>query len=257
MSVKLESLGESADLLYSVYGQGLHRPERLLYPRNEDVDDLVVGAFRSLREKRKAVCLVDGAFDVPHPAHEHYLRHCKALGAAALLGTGDPDKVQGALNRDDIALVVTVDADEKIALKKSGKRAKGGVERPIYPWSARADRVAGYAYELGGVVRYVANLVTVEGDEIHKGTLLESSLTLARGMKDEGLLDYLVVYGEHGATVEEARDMGLDPIVISDSVFYGNNPQTGEPWSSSSIIARAQGAQVVNSVTRPGAGDYE
>lgn len=255
MSVEL--LGQEPHFLYEVYGETLHQRGRVLYPLGGDIDRVVLDAFRSLKQRNRKTGLVDGAFDVPHPSHEWYLRHCKALGAAACLGTVDAGLVRGALVRGEVSLAVTVDADAKIAMKKSGKAEKGGVARPIYPWTARAERIASYVHKLGDTVQYTADLVTVEGDPLHRGTLLESSLSLAKGLQEEGLLDYFVIYGEHGATVEEARAIGLHPLIISDGVSYGVNPQTGDTWSSSALIARAQGGAVPFPITRPEVGQYE
>lgn len=254
MSIELSN---DTGLLYEVYGSDLQGANRLLYPIEKDVDKVVLSAFRQLKRRGGAVGLVDGAFDVPHSAHEWYLRHCKLLGAAACLNTVDVSAIQRALRDGEVSLAVTVDADAKIAQKKSGKAEKGGVDRPIYPWVARAGRVAGYVYAVDNEVRYVADMVTVEGDPAHRGTLLESSLRLAKGLREEGLLDYFVVYGEHGDTVDEARGMGLKPIVIGDDVMYELNPQTGGIWKSSAIIGRAQGESVPYPITRPRAGEYE
>lgn len=254
MSIELSN---DTGLLYEVYGSDLQGANRLLYPIEKDVDEVVLSSFQQLKKRGGAVGLVDGAFDVPHPAHEWYLRHCKLLGAAACLNTVDASAIRRALRDGEVSLAVTVDADAKIAQKKSGKAEKGGVDRPIYPWVARAGRVAGYAYAVDNEVCYVADMVTVEGDPAHKGTLLESSLRLAKGVREEGLLDYFVIYGEHGDTVDEARDMGLKPIVIGDDVMYERNPQTSGPWKSSAIIGRAQGGSVPHPITRPRAGEYE
>jgi hypothetical protein len=235
-----------ADEVLTVFSGQLRPMDRLLYPHNA-VDDIVLGAFRRLREGGRRIVLVDGSFDVPHPSHEWYLRHCKYLGAKAVAAD-----TRQALEDGLVALAVTVDADEKLARIKSGVAAKGGVQRPIYPWQTRADRVAGYYYELGGKARPVADLVTVEGDSLHRGTLLESSLLLAHGLSKKGLLDDLVVYGEHTETIKEARRMEVNPLVISDDIVYDLNPQTNERWSSSGIINRAQGAAAPYPVTRPG-----
>ena len=162
-----------------------------------------------------------------------------------------------ALASDAVALAITVDADEKIAMKKSNNPNKGGIQRPVYPWDTRANRVAGYVYEIGGIVHYTGDLVTPEGDSLHEGTLLESSLRLAHGLNRHGLLDDLVVFGEHSDTIREAERMGVQPLVISQDIVYELNPQTDEDWSSSGIIRRAQGESVKNSITRPAPGRYE
>ena len=253
MTERSDRYSEERQALFDVFGRTLNNRDRLLYPAEEvDVDTLVISVFRSLRERSRRIVLVDGAFDVPHPSHEWYLRYCKLLGAQAMNPGAGRAELQESLSDGSVSLAVTVDADEKIANKKSGKSEKGGVQRPIYPWTARADRIAGYSYEIYGRISHTADLVTVEGDLQHKGTLLESSLHLACGLGREGLLDNLVVYGEHKETIGDARRMGVEPIIIPDGFTdFEINPQTERPWSSSAIIRRAQGGLVKNPATRP------
>lgn len=248
---------EHVDELFSIFGETLHG-DRLLYPHGSvrDVNDMVIRAFEGINRRKDRVVLVDGAFDVPQPNHEWYLRHCKLLAAEAISRYSARGSRE-ILANNDVALAVTVDADEKIALKKSNKPAKGGVQRPIYPWDARANRVAGYAYDIDEKVHYVADIVTPEGDSIHQGTLLESSLHLAHGLHKRGLVDDLVVYSEHQETIREARRIGVNPLVISEDILYELNPQTNKDWSSSGIIGRAQGGGVAHPITRPEDGEYE
>ena len=247
----------------SLFGGDLHDKRRLLYPTasNESVESRVVTRFKELRE-RGDIALVDGAFDVPHNNHEWYLRHCKLIGVFAAFKARYGETLQfgdmvSHLPEDPsilnlASLAVTVDADDKIAHKKSGLSHKGGVERPIYPWIARAGRLAGYHFEMDGTLQQTVDLVTVEGDEIHKGTPLESSLALAAFLKSEDLLETFIVYGEHTKTVDDADNLDLHPIVIDDTFRgYECNPQTGETWSSSNLIKRAQGGSVATPVTRP------
>ena len=247
----------------SLFGGDLHDKSRLLYPTgsNESVESRVVSRFRSLRS-RGGIALVDGAFDVPHNDHEWYLRHCKLIGVFAAFKAkyGDNLSFQDMAARlpsnpeiiGAASLAVTVDADDKIAYKKSGLEAKGGVQRPIYPWIARAGRLAGYHFELNGQLHQTADLVTVEGDAQHEGTPLTSSLALAAFLKSEDLLDTFIVYGEHNGTIDEAHDLGLDPIVIDNKLgTYEVNPQTGASWASSDLIRRAQGEPVPHPITRP------
>lgn len=245
-----------------LFGEELHSASRYLYPveTNESVESRVVKNFKNLRSAGDSITLVDGAFDVPHNSHEWYLRHCKLIGAFATLQAASGHEVDvDDLHRhmyanpafmESARLAVTIDADEKIAAKKSGLAHKGGVARPIYPWIARADRLAGYHFALDTHLYRTVDLVTVEGDSIHQGTPLESSLALAAFLKSEDLLDTFIVYGEHGSTVDEAEDLGLQPVVVEEGP-YEFNPQTGASWSSSSIIKRAQGEPAPIAITRP------
>lgn len=243
------------DMLALYQDDELDRAERIHYPY-DSATEAITEAFHDLRREGEAIVLVDGAFDVPQPNHEHYLRHCRAIGAAAFVEMRGyeptPDTLRRVLGSQAVKLAVTVDADHKISAKKGGKAAKGGVQRPVYPWEARADRIAGYSFrQHDGLYRPVVDLVTVEGDPIHEGTALESSLTLAHHLHEEGLLDRLVVYGEHDRTAREARELAIPVSVIPDHTDYVLNPQTGNPYSSSDIIRRAQGTPVANPLTRP------
>ena len=239
----------------------LHDTSRYLYPSTaQSVEARVVERFAALRRTAGGLALVDGAFDVPHNNHEWYLRHCKMIGAhATLKATSGHDVAFDELIAHSEAnpeflsqakLAVTVDADSKVAAKKSGLSEKGGVTRPIYPWSARADRLAGYHFAHAGRLHQTVDLVTVEGDNVHIGTPLESSLALAAFLKSEKLLDTFIVFGEHSATVDEADALDLEPIIIPETP-YELNPQTGTSWSSSDIIRRAQGKPVPIPITRP------
>lgn len=240
-----ETVGDNKEEIFEVYGSSLYEPERIMYP-----DALSTGKLIERIAEFKAggahIVLVDGAFDVPHPNHEWYLRHCRLLAAQQmLLARGDKltiNHVREAIESDLVKLIVTVDADTRISRLKGGNATKGGVNRPIYPWSARAGRLAGYTFRgQSGAYQPVVDLVTVEGDDEHVGTPLEDSLILAECLARDGLLDNLVVFGEHLATIERAKAMLITPIIVPVDLIYEVNPQTNEKWKSSSIIARAQG----------------
>jgi len=234
------------DTVFGVFGESLVDESRLVYPK--DASGLVEldNKLHGLTNQNDAVVvLVDGAFDVPQPNHDWYLRHCRLLGAGLYL-----DKWQEPLTRHNllqivssacVRLVVTVDADAKLDAIKSTNPEKGGVTRPIYPWRLRAERVAGLTFtDEYDHTRHVVDLVTVEGDPAHQDTILESSLTLAKHMTEAGILDGLVVYGEHMKTYVRANELGINTLVIANKTNYAINPDTGEPWSSSDFINRAQ-----------------
>ena len=251
-------LGDRNPDVFEVFGPTLRAPERLLYPEPEYTDAVVLAAFRHLREIRHShITLVDGAFDVPHDNHEWYLRHVRLLGARAFLHSHNypitAETLAVAVAQPALSLVVTVDADYKVAAKKGGVEAKGGVPRPIYPWETRANRVAGYSFDSTIGLLPVIDLVTVEGDPVHQETCLESSLILAEFLARHGLLDTLVVFDEQPAVVQEARDRGLNPVLIADGVDpYVLNPQTGDNWKTSTIIRRIrEGAEVPHPITSP------
>lgn len=233
--------------VFNIYGNTLRPNDQVVYPNPEDVEELI-GAIARKKEEGAHVALVDGAFDVPHPNHEWYLRHCRLLAAREYMARHDMPRdvrtTRAVLGGDAIFLAVTVDADEKVAALKGGVPAKGGAPRPIYPWRSRAERVAGYSFpshDQRGHLRPTVDLVTVEGDPEHANTPLASAVMLASTLRSSGLLDTYLMFGEHEGTIERVKKIGIDPSVISQGIAYERNPMTGENWSSSDIIRRAQG----------------
>lgn len=205
---KTELSVHDKSVVFDVFGPELIHPERTLYPKSSEDFCLLEERLRSFRHTSPdtSIVLVDGAFDVPHPNHDWYLRHCRTLGAKLLLDKMyepvNAHTLRKAVASKAVSLVVTVDADAKIQAKKGGLTEKGGIARPVYPWQLRAERIAGLTFDVSGQPSYVTNLVTVEGDPDHVATPLESSLTLAAYMHSKSLLDGLIVYGEHGQTVD-------------------------------------------------------
>jgi hypothetical protein len=234
-------------MVFDVYGAALVDSNRVRYPQSSAEFTDLGESIQNLRDRAPdtAIVLVDGAFDVPQPNHDWYLRHCRLLGAKLLLDKLDmpvnPFSLRDAVVSPAVSLVVTVDADAKLHAKKSALPEKGGIQRPVYPWRLRAERIAGLTFEIDGQITNVVDLVTVEGDPNHVGTPLESSLTLASFMSRCGLLDGLVVYGEHKETIVDSFSSGINTLVIPNQTNYAVNPSDGSAWSSSSIIHRVQG----------------
>ena len=232
--------------LFDVYGETLHSEARVMYPDpSRGEQEIHHTLFNSLAQDKLAgayTALVDGAFDVPHDNHEWYLRHCRMLAAKRILETRNllptTQALREAVASSQLRLIVTVDADAKVAAKKGGKAEKGGIPRPVYPWQSRAHRLAGYHFtDHYGQNHQTVDYVTVEGDPGHHGTPLESSLTLAESLAAHGLLDSTIVYGEHAGTIQDAVRRGLDPIVIpNDQYTYAVDPRTQEEYRSSDII---------------------
>ncbi|MBM3209985.1 hypothetical protein FJZ39_01415 [Candidatus Saccharibacteria bacterium] len=232
--------------------------DKILYPHPATAEDEIVARLTRQRQAGQAdiITLVDGAFDVPHPNHEEYLKHCRLAGAYNYLLSRNSEaptveQVGSLATSSALHLVVTVDADAKVSEKKSGASSKGGVARPIYPWHERARRIANYTFDTAEGPRYSANTVTVEGDPAHVNTAYFSSLSLAKHLQSANLLDTLVVFGEHDTTVGQAQDLNLNPTVMPSTNVYSINPQTGRGYTSSGIIRRAQGQPVEYPITSP------
>ena len=231
--------------VFEVYGETLHSESRVLYPDpsggEKEIYETLFEAIACDKLNGAYTALVDGAFDVPHDNHEWYLRHCRLLAAKQMLKESDTlpttDALRSAIASPNLRLIVTVDADAKVAAKKGGKAEKGGIPRPVYPWESRAHRLAGYHFsDASGINRHTIDYVTVEGDPGHIDTPLESSLTLGQTLAKNGLLDAMIVYGEHDATIQEAIERGLQPLVIPDNFTYAVDPRTQKEYKSSSII---------------------
>lgn len=238
--------------LFDVYGETLHSESRVIYPKPEQgeqaIYDTLIETIARDKLQGAFTALVDGAFDVPHDNHEWYLRHCRMLAAKKMLEADNilptTHALQEAVADPRLRLIVTVDADAKVAAKKGGKAEKGGIPRPVYPWASRAHRLAGYHFtDTQGHNHQTVDYVTVEGDPGHTGTPLESSLLFGQTLSDHELLDGMIVYGEHAATVQEAIDRGLQPIVIPDSFTYAVDPRTQQGYKSSGIIRLIRNGQ--------------
>ncbi len=230
--------------VFAIYGPSLIPEGKIFYPADDQGFDDLGDALTDLKGTDNTVVLVDGAFDVPHENHDWYLRHVRALAAHLhIKRMGFPlerDFVKDVVASDAARVLVTVDADAKVSAKKGSIPDKGGAPRPIYTWQARAERIAGLSFHSQTGIRNVVDLVTVEGEPDHKGTILESSLTLASFMTRKALLDSIVMYGEHKETIVEACRLGLQPMVIENHTDYAIDARTGEAWSSSDLIRRAK-----------------
>src|SRR5438309_2033099 len=121
----------SKSIVFDIYGPELVDETRVLYPRVSEDFDILEQRIQQLRGRGNpsSIVLVDGAFDVPHPNHDWYLRHCRLLGAKLLLDKLqepiDEHSLREAVASKAVSLVVTVDADAKIQAKKGGLAAKG------------------------------------------------------------------------------------------------------------------------------------
>lgn len=195
----------------------------------------------------KYTALVAGGFDVPHDNHEWYIRHCRMLVARRILEergeAPTPEAVMDIMTSDQIALVVSIDSDEALNARKGGKAEKGGVPRPIYPWVSRAHRIAGYSFTHPhtGAVHHAAEIITKECSVNYAGTPLERAATTVEWLREYDLVDGYVVFDEHPHDEENARALGLDPIIISQDIIYARDPRSGRGFKSSSIIKSIRG----------------
>lgn len=245
------ALVESSRLLYPVSGQAAYETEQLL------IDSLTAAHLSG-----NHVVIVDGAFDVPHDNHTWYLREARLRAAQKHFGKLFVDasnaSKQEMVASDEIILLVTLDADDKIAAKKGFIESKGNTVRPVYTWEARANRIGGFMIPNGkGAWRPVLDIVTVEGDSAHAGTMFESHLQFGKRLADLHLLDTWVLFDEHGETLEAAlettsgEEKPILSIVDQNAARYSIDKRTGKWWSSSAIINSIKSATNVSISKEP------
>jgi len=223
-----------------VMPDGLEAPEALLWLGDQVSDAAHEG---------KHIGLVAGAYDVPHDNHEWYIRNCRAQLARRVLYykglTPTPERIMRTMTNESLELIVSIDSDEALNLRKGGKAEKGGIPRPVYPWVARAHRIAGYSFEdpfaARGEVHHVADIVSKECTVNYEGTPMQCAATLAKYLKSVKLLDEYLVFDEHPQDIENARALGFEPIILRQAVRYATDPRTGKGYSSSGIIKQIRG----------------
>lgn len=188
--------------ILDLYDSQLVDPDRLLYPTDDAELEAMRSKLHELGKNGHFIGLIDGAYDVPTENHVWSLRDCRRRMAEAYFGdefhTADTDRKREMIASDKLVLVVTVDADERVSDKKSYRSDKGNILRPVYGWSQRANRIAGLTIPDGkGGFRPVADLITVDGDRAHKGTYLESHLTLGKYLADNDIFGLWLLYEWH------------------------------------------------------------
>jgi hypothetical protein len=236
----------------ALYNGVLVEEERILYPHSsEDArasQDELVDRLASIARRGGHIAIVDGAFDVPHDNHTWYLREARRLAAARHFGDTftavSPAAQRAMAASSELTLIVTLDADAKIAFRKGFQPTKGNVARPVYTWEARANRIGGLMIPNGyGAYQPILDLVTVEGDPRHQGTMFESHLDFGRTLVEQDLLGTWILFDEHKDTVATAHTHvgsrgDIISVVPQDQARFAVDPSTGQHWSSSSIIQR-------------------
>lgn len=241
--------------LQEIYGDRLHT-ERVV---PDEYDGMQVYEFiadrlaeNKLKHENAFNAVVMGSFDVPHPNHEWYLRDCRARAAERMLTNVfgmdvseiTPRDIAAALTYPGLNLTCIIDSDATLNKRKGGDPAKGGIERPVYAWRDRADRIAGYGYTgIDGANYNVVDTVIKEGIEF-EGTPMVRIHKLAEKLKDNDLLDAYIVYGEYPQSRVNAISVGFDGpslITIPTSTVYAVDPRTKHDYHSSDIIKRIRG----------------
>jgi hypothetical protein len=235
---------KEADIgVMEVYGH-LVDDQRLCYPTDRVQVNTLIERIASLRRTGARIVICDGGFDVPTDNHVWWLRDCRYHATERIYGpsfarAGTREKI-AMIASSRLALVLTLDADVKVAERKAHNPAKGGIARPVYDWTARANRVAGHMIPNGfGFYRPAVDLVTVEGDPALYGTCLESHITFGNQLARMGLLDYWVLNSDH--TGIHRAQAHRNQLIVIDKVAYATDARTGEMWSSTYVINRIRG----------------
>lgn len=257
--------GNETRALVEMYGETLaqdslafyegHGPngDRCIMPETAGEFTELARQFQLWKYDGKTVGIVDGSYDVEQPNHYLYLIQCRttvAMQRAHEQGNNwgllsDKEKKR-YIESNDVVLVATVDADEKVAELKGKKAEKGGSIRPVYPWDLRAQRVANYTISRNQndwQQRPVVDVVTSEGKPEHEGTFLESYVEFADFLHGHGLVDTVIMFDQeasHGSTISRLRERGIEPFTIAPHNTYMDE-RTGESFSSSGIIRIIRG----------------
>jgi|GEM_PF-2558716 hypothetical protein len=193
------------------------------------------------------IALVAGSFDVPHENHEWFLRHCRAAAAEKMLEKQgfdsneiDNDMLTKAITSPNLFLIVSLDSDKNLDIRKSGKAEKGGIKRPIYNWQQRANRLAGYSFNLDNSIFNTVDLVAKECRQDFFNSPLESAATMAKSLNNLQLLDGYIVFDEHEGDIVNANTVDCDTIVISKDDIYAKD-SSGTRLSSSYYIKKIRG----------------
>lgn len=249
--------GHSAEWLRSIYGERLHSTDRVVPDEYDGLQGYEYIVNRLEKNKSQFPhafnAIVMGSFDVPHPCHEWYLRDCRAQAAERMLiveygldpKTITPADIEVALTYPGLNLTCIIDSDATLNLRKGGDPNKGGIERPVYTWADRADRIAGYGYhsKVDGLNHNTVDQVIKEGIEF-EGTPMRRIHLLAEKLKEQDLMDAYIVYGEYPASLTNAKSVGFDGpnlILMPISTVYALDPRTNTEYRSSDIINRIKG----------------
>lgn len=149
------------DLSYSYISGIHHRTSEKIF--NPNYDPEATDKLLALRNKwlgqNVLTVFSSGVFDLMHMDHMAYLLHVKATGAALhyerqnynqcwdeLTTPQQKEYTNKALGDKAIRLIISIDGDKSVALRKGNNPEKQGVPTPIYSWRTRAMMTAGLSF---------------------------------------------------------------------------------------------------------------
>lgn len=217
MEVVAPAIGVDA-LPYGFIGAMQQRFEENIYNPlvQPGVTDVLLAERDRWAVQGKTTVFTSGVYDLLHLDHAGYLLHTKATGAAVhytkeghikpweALSSEDQQRYTAqALGNGALRLIVSVDGDKSVAVRKSGK---AGGPRPIYAWHTRALMVASQTFinPVGNPqqrILPIADAVTIHGPEdFPAGDTHASHLDLVARLQP----DAWAIFGESTDILEAA-----------------------------------------------------
>lgn len=224
-------------------------------------DRLVAARQQWAQESELTTVFTTGVFDLHHLDHSGYILHTKLAGAAVHFATHQPSGTWEALSESSqfkyakqvlsagkLKLIVSVDGDRSVAVRKGNNPEKGGGTRPIFGWANRALTVAGLSVLDPLDPRQsrrlnVADAVTVHGpDDFDPDSPHHTTFDLAQVLQP----DAWVIFGESMDIIAEAPErpelanIALRCIEDLPGAHYFEDPLVGR-LSTTAIARRING----------------
>lgn len=225
---------------------------------DSDATDALASEINYWKQEDTVTVFTSGVFDMLHLDHSGYLLHTKATGAAEHYkrhaDNDTPWELQGtafqenytdlALSLNALRLVVSIDGDRSVAIRKGFNPDKGNVPRPIYAWQTRALQVANQSFITPHNTSYgllpIVDAVTIHGPEdFDADSPHNSHFDLVEKLQP----DVWAIFGESKDILDEApRKIGLGNVALrcirdGQGTHYYVDGNIGK-MSTTSIIQR-------------------
>jgi hypothetical protein len=247
-----------ADQFEQLYQRSLFNPLE-----DETASERLVAVRAGWENSPVTTVLTSGVYDLLHLDHTGYLLHTKAVGAPVHyerfyrngdvaweeLSAQDQEAfISMFLRMQELRLIVSVDGDMSVRVRKGFKPEKGGGDRPVFSWQTRARMVAGLTFPsvTGNHVTHqsIADAVTVHGpDDFPEGHPHHDLLALATVLQP----DAWAIYGESedlltAAPVHEhLGGVALRCIMDGPENHYFSDELIGGKFSTTKIVNRIAG----------------
>lgn len=229
---------------------------------NPDLDESATERLIEQREAWRTIGAItvftSGVFDMLHPDHAGYLLHTKAVGAAELYRRSETSRkpweeldasVQQsftniALSNGSLRLIVSIDGDKSVAIRKGFNPDKGNATRPIYAWQTRAFQVAQQCYispQGGDKLLPTVDAITTHGPhDFTEDSLHKSHLALVEALQP----DVWAVFGESTDVLEQApKHSGLGGVALR-CILDGS----GTHYFEDTVIGKMSTTNIINRI---------